>query len=394
MLTERNREDLAAFLGRSVLPNTRKTYDGHWELWKKFLSDESAMSDPLLRGVDDGEKSALIGLFLLRRYEAGHRGKSATSVTAGIRLHFAQELESTTFLDSAIITTARTSCKLSPTELRTIRNAGASDSVKLPVCAAILTDMRERLWNGHLWNDTGVESRMAYLGCIWGFDQSARISEYTRPEPGAVDHCARVDDLTFYMSNPSLINGVVGSELSKLCLSNRTEVGAFVKQIMECRVLTASSKNKPVVKSKLISRRSPEEVQFLEDLGLFIIRSRSEGEDYLFSYRESGGRSVSLTGKTVRTQVKSACALHGLPPAHFSSHSLRKAGITHMRSAGATEDDRRDRGNYAPNSQVMNQTYDYATGLGPLASNSLVGGVIPSVIDVRRLIPAPRNPRE
>ena len=394
MLTERNRGDLAAFLGRSVLSNTRKTYDRHWELWKKFLSNESATSDPFLKGVDDDEKSALVGLFLLRRYEAGHRGKSATSVTAGIRLRFTQELESTTFLDSAIITTARTSCKLSPTELRTIRNAGASDSVKLPICAAILTDMRERLWNGHSWNGTGVKSRMAYLGCIWGFDQSVRISEYTRPEPGSVDHCVRVDDLTFYMSIPSLINGIVGSELSNLCLSNGTEVGEFVKQIMECRLLPASCKNKPVVKSKLISRRSPEEVQFFEDLGLFIIRSRSEGEDNLFSHRENGGRSVSLTGKTVRTQVKLACGLHGLPPAYFSSHSLRKAGFTHLRSAGATEDDRRDRGNYAPNSPVMNQTYDYATGLGPLASNSLVGGVIPSVIDVRRLIPAPPNPRE
>jgi hypothetical protein len=45
-----------------------------------------------------------------------------------------------------------------------------------------------------------------------------------------------------------------------------------------------------------------------------------------------------------------------------------------MRAQGATEDDRRDRGNYAVGSQVMNQTYDYASGLGPLASNSLKGG--------------------
>ena len=86
-----------------------------------------------------------------------------------------------------------------------------------------------------------------------------------------------------------MIDGVVGSELTNLCLSNGIEVGAFVKQIMECRVLAASCKNKVVVKSKLISRRSPEEVQFLEDLALFIIRSRSEGEDNLFSHRESGG---------------------------------------------------------------------------------------------------------
>jgi hypothetical protein len=35
-----------------------------------------------------------------------------------------------------------------------------------------------------------------------------------------------------------------------------------------------------------------------------------------------------------------------------------------MRAQGVTEDDRRDRGNYAAGSQVMNTTYDYATVLG------------------------------
>ena len=53
-----------------------------------------------------------------------------------------------------------------------------------------------------------------------------------------------------------------------------------------------------------------------------------------------------------------------------------------MRSLGASEDDRRDRGNYAPNCQVMNVTYDYGTGIGPLTSNSLVGGHKPTVEDV------------
>ena len=62
-----------------------------------------------------------------------------------------------------------------------------------------------------------------------------------------------------------------------------------------------------------------------------------------------------------------------------------------MRASGATEDDRRDRGNYAPGSQVMNQTYDYATGLGPLAANSLPGGYQPSIADVQRLLPAKRG---
>ena len=76
---------------------------------------------------------------------------------------------------------------------------------------------------------------------------------------------------------------------------------------------------------------------------------------------------------------------------YFGSHSLRKGAITEMRSIGASEDDRRDRRNYTPNSQVMNTTYDYGAGIGPLASNSLVGGLKPTVEDARRLMPPVRR---
>ena len=62
-----------------------------------------------------------------------------------------------------------------------------------------------------------------------------------------------------------------------------------------------------------------------------------------------------------------------------------------MCSLGASENDRRDRGNYAPNSLVMNTTYDYGTGIGPLAANSLVSGHEPTVEDVRSLIPLARR---
>ena len=62
-----------------------------------------------------------------------------------------------------------------------------------------------------------------------------------------------------------------------------------------------------------------------------------------------------------------------------------------MRAAGATEDDRRDRGNYAPGSQIMNLTYDYATRMEPLAANSLPGGYQPTISDARRLLPIKRS---
>ena len=344
------------------------------------------MSDPFLKGISEADKSIIVSLFICKRYQGGLRSKTATSVTAGLRMHFTQALEPTTFLDSAILSTARSACKLNPEELRAKRNAGTTDAVKLPICEGLLDDMRTRMWTGKPWNGIGLKGRMAYVGCVWGFDQSARVSEYTRPEPGSTDHCVRLDDLTFYRTTLDGVINCTGSAIAK-ALGGVEESSSAIKEVIECHVLAASCKGKVVVKAKLIGRRSQEESQFLDDLLIFISRSGALGTDELFSSRTDEKEKAILSGRT----VKETCRLRNLPPNYLSSHSLRKGAITHMRSLGSTEDDRRDRGNYAPGSQVMNTTYDYATGLGPLAANSIVGGYKPSVTDVRRLLPAVRK---
>jgi hypothetical protein len=363
-----------------VLPGTQRVYSAHWEAWSSFVARESASEDAFLHECSVAEKAALVGLFLYRRYQAGARGKAATAVTARIRMRFAQELVPTEFLGSATIATARKACKLNPRELRQERDAGVSTSVKLPVCWTLLEQMRKRLWREGPWEVSHFGSCMAYVGCAWGFDQAARISEYTCPEPGGEDHCIRLDDLTFVLANGT---SITGSGL-------RTEGLAF-GDVVECRALAASSKGKAVVKAKVLGRRSPEETEYLEDMMLFISRSRSKGSDELFSYRKADGRKFVLRARTVRQEIKAEAVSAGLPPDLFSSHSLRKGSITHMRATGASEDDRRDRGGYAPNSHIMHETYDYVSGLGALAASGLPQAKVPDASDVRRLIPAKRQ---
>ena len=94
----------------------------------------------------------------------------------------------------------------------------------------------------------------------------------------------------------------------------------------------------------------------------------------------------------VRDCLKATCVLEGLEPDYFSSHSLRKAAVTHMRALGVSDNDMKSRGNYAPGSTVMSTTYDFsAAGHGPLSSNSLLGGDRPDIADVRRHIPASKG---
>ena len=391
IISTQSRLDLSKFIGRSVLPNTNRVYCKFWSQWVEFLKSEAGEEDPFLRRSDEEEKSSLVGIMMLRKHEQDLRGKKATAFTAGIRMRFSQQGFPTSFLESAVIASTRTTCKPKPEELREKRDRGTASTVKLPVCEEILTEMRVRMWDGRGWVGPDMRARMVYLGCMWGFEMGARVSEYTTPEPGAVDHCVRLDDLIFVVVSASVTRSLFGSQLVESGVA-KSETGRL--SIVECRAQSVTAKGKELVKPKIIGRRSVEETQFLEDLVDFVTHSRATGKEELFSFRQDDGRRVKLRSRTVRDELKDTCKRHGLDPDYFSSHSLRKGAITQMRSLGASEDDRRDRGNYVPNSQVMNNTYDYGTGLGPLGSNRLTGGYKPTVEDLKRLIPPTREPQK
>ena len=152
-----------------------------------------------------------------------------------------------------------------------------------------------------------------------------------------------------------------------------------------------TTKGKIVAKVKQVARTTVEESLFLDDLIRFMVCAKAQGTEELFSYRKANGDRVCLTGRAVREEVKSTCALYGLDPECFSSHSLRKGGITHMGSLGSSAEHMLARGGYAPNSRVLSQIYDQSVGLGPLGSSSLQGGRKPTVKDIKRLLPARRQ---
>ena len=354
----------------------------------KYLEQEISESDPYLTAFKDEDKTALVGLFLLRRYEDGHRGKMATSVTAGLRLFFSAKLMSTAFLDDGVIASARVACRLSPVELRERRDAEATHTVKLPFCYALLLDMRRRLWNDRTWSDEDMKLRMAYLACMWAYDLGARVSEYTKPEGKAPDHCVRVHDLSFLIdqgNGPERLLG--GDDFFRRAKENPN----LIHLVSECSVLPASSKGKVVIKPKIIGTRSQEERRFLLDIVTFLANSRSEEKEELFSFHSKKKERVVLSARSVRDELKKTCELHGLPKERFSTHSLRKASMSDMRALGASEDDRRDRGNYAASSTVMAESYEYATGPGPLACMALEGGYLPTTDHLRRFLPPNRQ---
>jgi hypothetical protein len=145
VLSIQSKLDLADFIAGSVLPNTQLAYTKEWVEWSKHLKEEANISDPYLQGLHEDEKASLVSLMMLRRHKQNRRGKAATAFTAAIRLEFAKRRLSTTFLDSAVVSTARSSCKMTPAELREKRYSEPTHTVKLPISEDILTGVRSRL---------------------------------------------------------------------------------------------------------------------------------------------------------------------------------------------------------------------------------------------------------
>ena len=381
---------LRTFLKSSVTRRTEKTYEGHWRLWCKFIAEELGETCPLLKEWPESQKSIAVALFLQSRHQGGSRGKQATAVTAGVRLHFTAALLSTAFLESPMISAARAACSLTAKELREKKDGPPATTTKVPICEDLLSDLRRKMWEGRGWEREDIDFRMTYVGCMWGYEMDARVGEYTSHEVDAEDHCVRCRDLIFSVVDGSENFQVLGG-------------GAFFQEVRfgKClassvagfQVQTSSQKTGAPAKAKVIGRRSPEEAQFLDDLVTFVAFSGVKPMDELFCRyltRKNSDRCdrKTLTGRMVRDAVKGICMDAGLPPDYFSSHSLRKAATTQMRAMGVSEADMLDRGGYMAGSQVMRQVYDYYSGAqGPLASNSNAGGSGPTTQDVRSWLP-------
>ena len=159
-----------------------------------------------------------------------------------------------------------------------------------------------------------------------------------------------------------------------------------------CRVKPTSHKPSAIVKGKLISCRSAEEAEFLDDLVQWVALSGVREGDQLFTRYagNSGGVKTrkELTNRMVRDQLQLTAALENLNPNYLSSPSFWKGVTTQLRAQGASDADIRNRGNYVADYEVPRLTYDYScAGHGPLSSNSLLGGHKLEIADIKRHLP-------
>lgn len=184
-------------------------------------------------------------------------------------------------------------------------------------------EARVRLWMNKSWDWDGTDDRMIYVGLMWAFDQVARVSEYTSAETGAENHCIRVWQLSFVLAGTEGKPGrvVAGARLAH-------EVSEESKRdVIACEVEASSHKGGALSKKKVIGRRSAQESQWLDDLVTWLLMTKLEAEDQIFTRYKSktvGGKvfKCRLSAEMIRKAVKDMATAAGLPPDRFSSRHI------------------------------------------------------------------------
>lgn len=256
--------------------------------------------------------------------------------------------------------------------------------MKLPLCESLVVNRRDKLWTSREWTYPDIDQRAIYIATMWAYDMAARVSEYTAAEGSAEDHCVRAGDLLFGFTS---FTARGGDEYFRRVTEGITESCTAIG----CWVRPSTNKTGEAVATKLIGRRHAGESQHLDDLIEWVTKSQVKPEDELFSrYAIVRGRLSlkRMRPRAIRESVKAICEEAELNPRHFSSHSIRKAALSHMRALGESLEDRQERGGYSGDSALPNTTYNYSTaGHGALSSNSIAGEIAPDVDNIRRYLP-------
>jgi hypothetical protein len=80
----------------------------------------------------------------------------------------------------------------------------------------MIADMCEQLVTNRTWCEGDMKYIMLYTGCVFGFEFTARVGEYTKAEQKATDHCLWTDDFSFAVEAPTGHFSIVGSALAEL----------------------------------------------------------------------------------------------------------------------------------------------------------------------------------
>ena len=285
---------------------------------------------------------------------------------------------------------------------------------KLPLLPTILMALFEERFarftvqGTPLPNAEALDSMGAMLSAMLTLESAQRGGNWIKAS-GTLAQPVRTEDVRFQVgagatqsSGRRVNSGEFIGEAARTELGDRSSETidlSQVKRVNEIYINILSTKQgKPVINQK-IARRTKEEEIVLEATVAWIILSGTRDKDpFLTRYAPTPKTKKQISRRLVtnadRTEVVKASARKaGMDDRHFSSTSLRKAGITIV-SEVAGPDEAARRSGHSRTSGVMSKHYDFSQhgGLGASVGPSALSGEKGFGIEqLKALMPASRK---
>ena len=413
-----SKEDLegaSTFLGLSCVQGTWDQYNKPWKMWEAYLLTVKGpgFGNPRLEEMTRHDQVIRMVLFIKHLYETGLRKDRVIAYVAAISANMQRLTCDTSLFGDALITRAKNGTVGTNEELAAA-NAKKLAKPTLPMALEMVMKARERFWEGKAWDALGMNWKAAWLCIALGFNFGARIGHLTlnkgkssrAPKPGATpavpkraspDHCLKCEQMKFYVRHPGLPNLhiMLGGEEIRTFLQDDVKGKTCRVEFLEVSFLTSKTSRKVtrnVVHVKKIARSTLEEITLLQDICEWMVYAKPKAADEItcrYASRDNARGTVDrkvITASEVNKAIKALAEYLNLPPAMFSSRSLRSGLATHLTAQGVSNEKRNQIGGWTVNSQVVDRHYAHTAAIGGALGADLEGPGVWSLGDVRHMV--------
>lgn len=318
----------------------RVGYEPAWRSWAEYCQGVERHVRPSLfmKELTPQEKAIRLGKYVQSLYEdQGLRGDQIRIKMTNLKMVFLEALEDTLCFESSLVSRAKKAAGLSIQE-REVRHEMRQEQQSLPVSMDIIWPIRDEYWAKSSWLCPGMDRRAIWLGIALGFDSGPRVSNVTRKDGQKTDHCIRAHDVSIFLLIEGLVSSTKGGEPFRLAVCNLPDVHSCVSKI-EYRFRTG--KYAMPWSFHTLARRTPRESTLLDDLVSWLIYSRVQSNDELFTRYPGPGDMVnkgrrSLTRRDYQSGLTWAAEHAGLPSSSLKTSASRRGCAETVRASGGS----------------------------------------------------------
>lgn len=360
--TPGERGELSAFISQHA--SNRGGYETAWRSWNDYLGllRKPERPDPFLGQIPQEGKSIRLARFVQHLWDSGVRGDALNNRMTSLKMIFLEALVDVTCFSAPIVSRAKRAGRLNPEEkLEKEKRRVANQS--LPTTMDMLWPIRDEFWSNESWLCEGMDRRAVWLAIAMSYDGGPRVSNVTMKDGGKTDHCIRAKEVTFvYTAQDGSTQKVSAGEPFR----RDTADLSLPTCVSRCEYRFLTGKVNMPYAYHTIARRTSVESTLLDDLILYVLRSRVKGTDELFTRYPGPGESKalgngnysrkSLTRKEYRAGLTWAAEKAGLPPASLKPSGTRMGCAETLRATGASDKELRH-GRWSENSKVPQRHY-------------------------------------